>query len=121
MQNEPEAKQTWESCLYTAEETRDFVANHLGPVLESAHPDVKILGFDHNKDHIVDWANTLMSSNSSSAKYVDGIAFHWYSGSCFENVETVSSSYPDKILLPSEACYELSVKVIVVTISCTIQ
>lgn len=109
VQNEPEAAQSWESCLYTAEETRDFVAGHLGPILKKDHPDVKILGFDHNKDHIVEWADELMSSNSSSSLYVDGIAFHWYSGSCFENVQTVSERYPDKILLPSEACFELSV------------
>jgi glucosylceramidase len=25
VQNEPMAKQTWESCIYTAEEERDFV------------------------------------------------------------------------------------------------
>lgn len=34
VQNEPLATQTWDSCIYTAEEERDFVKNHLGPVLE---------------------------------------------------------------------------------------
>ena len=109
VQNEPEAAQSWESCLYTAEETRDFVAEHLGPTLNKVHPDVKILGWDHNKDHIQEWADTLLGNNSSSAEYVDGIAFHWYSGSCFNNVQAVSTSYPDAILLPSEACFELTV------------
>ncbi|MFP3490910.1 glucosylceramidase, partial [Staphylococcus sp. SIMBA_130] len=28
IQNEPEAKQVWDSCLYTAEEERDFIKNH---------------------------------------------------------------------------------------------
>ncbi|MGH2643102.1 MAG: glycoside hydrolase family 30 protein, partial [Chitinophagaceae bacterium] len=32
VQNEPMASQTWESCIYTAEEERDFVKNALGPV-----------------------------------------------------------------------------------------
>jgi len=43
------------------------------------HPDVKLLGFDHNKDVIVHYAATLLDPNSSnsSAQYVDGIAFHW--------------------------------------------
>ena len=109
VQNEPEAVQSWESCIYTAEETRDFVAEHLGPTLNKAHPDVKILGWDHNKDNIKEWADTLLGDNSSSAEYVDGIAFHWYSGSCFNNVKDVSTSYPDAILLPSEACFELTV------------
>jgi glucosylceramidase len=109
VQNEPEAVQSWESCIYTPEETRDFVADYLGPVLDKTHPGVKILGFDHNKDHIQEWADVLLGANSSSAEYVDGIAFHWYSGSCFSNVEAVSALYPDAILLPSEACFELTV------------
>ena len=54
----------------------DFVAEHLGPVLSGDHPEVKIFGFDHNKDHVKDWADTLFSSNSTSNDYVDGIAFH---------------------------------------------
>ena len=34
LQNEPLAKQTWESCNYTAEEERDFIKEYLGPTLE---------------------------------------------------------------------------------------
>ena len=34
IQNEPMAVQRWESCIYTAEEERDFLKNHLGPALE---------------------------------------------------------------------------------------
>ena len=34
VQNEPMAKQTWESCLYTAQEETDFIKNHLGPTLK---------------------------------------------------------------------------------------
>ena len=33
VQNEPAAVQTWDSCIYSAEEERDFVKNHLGPTL----------------------------------------------------------------------------------------
>ncbi|CAE8637944.1 unnamed protein product, partial [Polarella glacialis] len=36
VQNEPEAAQIWESCIYTAEEERDFVRDALGPALEDA-------------------------------------------------------------------------------------
>lgn len=28
------ALQIWESCVYTAEEERDFLRDHLGPVME---------------------------------------------------------------------------------------
>ena len=34
VQNEPMAKQKWESCLYTAEDERDFVKKYLGPTLQ---------------------------------------------------------------------------------------
>ena len=34
IQNEPMAVQRWESCIYTAEEERDFLKNYLGPTLE---------------------------------------------------------------------------------------
>jgi len=108
VQNEPEASMTWESCLYTAQEEADFVANHLGPTMRDSFPDVKLLGYDHNKDHIAEWADALMGAGSSAASFMDGIAFHWYSGSCFDNVAAVAASFPDKILLPSEACYELT-------------
>jgi len=30
VQNEPKATQRWDSCVYTAEEERDFVKNYLG-------------------------------------------------------------------------------------------
>ena len=33
VQNEPMAKQTWESCTFTAEDERDFIKNYLGPTL----------------------------------------------------------------------------------------
>ncbi len=35
-QNEPEATQTWDSCVFTAGEQRDFIRDHLGPALERA-------------------------------------------------------------------------------------
>ena len=38
VQNEPMAVQPWESCLYTAEEERDFVKNYLGPTLVKERP-----------------------------------------------------------------------------------
>lgn len=29
----------------------DFLQKHLGPVMRRDHPDVKIMPFDHNRDH----------------------------------------------------------------------
>jgi glucosylceramidase len=47
VQNEPEATQTWDSCRYTAEEERDFVRDHLGPVLaREGLSDLRVLIWD---------------------------------------------------------------------------
>jgi glucosylceramidase len=37
-------------------------------------------------------------------KYVDGTAFHWYSGSQFENLAAAHEAAPDRFLLGTEAC-----------------
>lgn len=29
----------------------DFIRDYLGPVIRKDHPDVKIMAFDHNRDH----------------------------------------------------------------------
>ena len=34
VQNEPMATQTWESCIYSAEDERDFLKNFLGPTMK---------------------------------------------------------------------------------------
>ena len=36
VQNEPMATQRWESCIYTAEDERDFIKSYLGPTLQKA-------------------------------------------------------------------------------------
>ena len=53
IQNEPMATQRWESCIYTAEQERDFLKNNLGPTMEAAgYGDKKIVVWDHNRDLI---------------------------------------------------------------------
>ena len=38
VQNEPEALQTWESCLYTPQEEVELIADFIGPMLRRHHP-----------------------------------------------------------------------------------
>jgi glucosylceramidase len=78
IQNEPMALQRWESCIYTAEEERDFLKNYLGPTMEEeGFGDKKIVVWDHNRDLINNRANTIFD-DPEAAKYAWGIGFHWY-------------------------------------------
>lgn len=111
IQNEPMATQRWESCIYTAEEERDFLKNYLGPTLaKNGLGNIKITIWDHNRDLITQRATTLLD-DPAAAKYAWGIGFHWYeswSGGepMFENVGKVHALYPGKNLLFTEGCVE---------------
>ena len=111
IQNEPMATQTWESCIYTAEEERDFLKNYLGPTLKKAGlENKKIIVWDHNRDLISQRSSTILDDPEAN-KYVWGIGFHWYenwSGGApmYENVEKVHEMFPNKNLLFTEGCSE---------------
>jgi len=111
IQNEPMATQTWESCIYTAEEERDFLKNNLGPTLKrEGLSDKKIIAWDHNRDLIYQRASTILS-DPQAAKYVWGIGYHWYepwSGGepMFDNVKLVHETFPDKALIFTEGCVD---------------
>jgi len=108
VQNEPMAVQTWESCIYTADEERDFIKNHLGPKLwDNNLKEKKLIAWDHNRDLLYHRANTILS-DKDAAQYVWGIGFHWYESwtgaPTPENVKLVSEAFPEKPLLLTEAC-----------------
>jgi len=109
IQNEPMATQKWESCIYTAEEERDFLKNHLGPTMQkSGLSDKKIIVWDHNRDLIYQRVNTILS-DPEAARYAWGIGYHWYepwSGGeqMFDNVKLVNQTFPEKPLVFTEGC-----------------
>jgi len=106
VQNEPEAHQRWDSCLYTAEEERDFVRDFLGPELAAAGlGDVRIVVWDHNRDVMVERASVILG-DPEAAKYVWGTGFHWYVEDHFDHVQLVHDAWPDKQLLFTEGCQE---------------
>ncbi len=111
IQNEPMAIQRWESCIYTAEEERDFLKNYLGPIMEKEGlGDKKIVVWDHNRDLINHRANTIFD-DPEAAKYAWGIGFHWYEtwaggDPMFSNLGNIKESYPTKNLLFTEGCQE---------------
>ena len=104
VQNEAKATQKWDSCVYTAWDEKEFVKNHLGPVLENkglGH--VKIMIWDHNKERVFERARIAFEDIDAS-KYIWGISFHWYSGDHFEALEAVNHKWPDKKLVFTEGC-----------------
>ena len=106
VQNEPMAKQTWDSCIYTSEEERDFIKNHLGPALEKNNlMGKKLVIWDHNRDIMVERASTILNDEKAS-KYVWGTGFHWYNGDHFDAVQEVHDKFPDKNLIFTEGCQE---------------
>jgi O-glycosyl hydrolase len=85
VQNEPEAPTPWDSCLYSAEEERDFVRDFLGPALERAglFPSLKIVVWDHNRDAMFERA-AVAYSDPEAEKYIWGVGYHWYGDARFE-------------------------------------
>ena len=111
IQNEPMATQKWESCLFTAEEERDFLKNYLGPTMQKQGLSAKkIIVWDHNRDLMFQRANVIFD-DPEAAKYAWGMGFHWYEdwsggSKMFENVGLVNKAYPSKNLLFTEGCAE---------------
>ncbi|MDG2017968.1 MAG: glycoside hydrolase family 30 protein [Porticoccaceae bacterium] len=111
IQNEPMATQRWESMIYTAQEERDFLKNHLGPAMEKAgYGDKNIVVWDHNRDLLTDRANVILD-DPEAYKYVWGIGYHWYEtwtggDSMHDNLAAVKESYPEVQLLFTEGTVE---------------
>ncbi len=108
VQNEPMAKQTWESCIYSAEDEMTFIRDYLGPALKKNNMESKkLIAWDHNRDLLFHRANTLLS-DKKARKFIWGIGFHWYEswtgGKQFENTKRVEEAFPNKKLLLTEAC-----------------
>lgn len=107
VQNEPKAVQTWDSCVYTAEEEKAFLRDFLYPALEKKGlTDVGVYIWDHNKERVYERARDIIDDNT--VKMVKGVAFHWYSGEHFDAVRLVAEQFPDKNLVFSEGCVEYS-------------
>lgn len=111
IQNEPMATQTWESCIYTADEEAKFLRENLGPTLwKNGYKDKKVIIWDHNRDLIFQRATTTLQ-DPETAKYVSGIGYHWYetwtkSTPLFDNIGETAKAFPDKFLIFTEGCKE---------------
>lgn len=106
IQNEPNAIQSWESCLYNPSEELDLLTNYIYPEFKRNNIKTKLLIWDHNKEKLL--SRTLASfKNPGALDKVSGIAFHWYTGDHFENIELVKNIFPNKLLIHTEGCTRL--------------
>jgi glucosylceramidase len=109
VQNEPMSTQTWESCVFTAEDERDFVRDYLGPELvRQGLADKKIIIWDHNRDFMYDYSKTILD-DPEAAKYVWGTGYHWYESwkdgiMQFDQEKRLKDDYPANNLLFTEGC-----------------
>ena len=99
IQNEPNAKQIWESCIYSAAEELDLIKNYVYPEFKKNNIKTKILLWDHNKEKLISRYSKYDISNE-----ISGFAFHWYTGDHFENIELLAKEYPAKLLFHTEGC-----------------
>lgn len=108
VQNEPEAVQTWDSCIYTAEEEGHFATGYLIPALRRAGlDDVQVFLWDHNKENLYDRARDSFTV-PGCRNAVSGLAMHWYTGDHFDGIRAVKKAYPEKRLFFTEGCVEYS-------------
>lgn len=107
-QNEPGAVQPWDSCLYSADDEREFICDYLAGEMSAAGLDnIKLTIFDHNKERLFDRVDGICSDRRAN-ELVGAAGYHWYSGDHFEALELVRRKYPDKLLIFTEGCIEYS-------------
>ncbi|KAI8489201.1 hypothetical protein Bbelb_329400 [Branchiostoma belcheri] len=91
---------------WTAESQRDWIASDLGPALDQAgYSNISLMILDDNRLWLPGWATTVLN-NGTAAKYVDGIAVHWYMDQLVPaNVLSFThDDLPDYFVLSTEAC-----------------
>jgi glucosylceramidase len=113
VENEPLGNDSnWESMHFTPQEQNDFVINHLGPRLRADGQEVKIFGFDQNRDdEMIKWVDE-MYDNETARDFYDGTAVHWYASTYDYFPEVLQYAHqkaPDKYLINTEACVDAEV------------
>lgn len=106
VENEPLGNDSnWESMHFTPQEMNEFVKSHLGPTLKNGGYDVKLLGFDQNRDEQLKIWVDAMYDDPDVARYYDGTAVHWYASTYDyfpEALQYAHSKAPDKHLIHTE-------------------
>lgn len=101
------------NCMaFTPAQQRDFVKNDLGPALKEAgyftsvddEASIKIMIVDDQRYTLPFYTSKILG-DKDAAKYVSGIAFHWYGNwlAPISILDKMHKSYPKQFLFASEA------------------
>ena len=112
-ENEPLGNNSnWESMHFDPQEMNDFVKNHLGPRLREDGRQVKILGYDQNRDEeLKKWVDA-MYDDEQAREFFDGTAVHWYASTIEffpEALQYAHQKAPEKHLINTEGCVDAEV------------
>lgn len=113
-QNEPAGNTgAWQDLKFSPAQQRDFIKQCLGPALKSSNvtQKIKLMMLDDQRIHLPTWTKAILS-DPDAAKYIDGIAVHWYAateditpaGLYFGFMNKTHHAYPNYFLLATEAC-----------------
>lgn len=106
IQNEPNAIQVWESCLYSPEDECDLAINYIYPKFKENNINTKLLIWDHNKEKLYTRVMQELKYSEKAKDIISGAAFHFYTGSHFENISLLRENdiFKDKLLIHTEGC-----------------
>lgn len=100
VQNEPHmAHKGYPTTLWTAEEQRDFIKDHLGPLFKERGITTLVWCWDHNWNRI-EFPRTILRDPQAAA-FVDGTAFHLYEGTV-DAQSKLKAEFPEKDIYFSE-------------------
>jgi glucosylceramidase len=108
VENEPHHAQSWESCVYSGTEEGNYAVKNLKPALkEAGHEEVKVFIWDQSKGGCLSRA-TEAYGVEGGMENIDGLAFHWYWGDNFDDIAKTHDKFPDKPMICTEICRELT-------------
>ena len=94
IQNEPYARQRWESCFMDINTQKDIIYNHLIEKIK----DVKTIMHDHNRENIINITKSLYSDK------VNTLGIHYYTGTHYDNIKYIHEHYKDLLIINTEMC-----------------
>jgi glucosylceramidase len=94
VQNEPQMDDPdYPTTVWSGEEQRDFIRDHLGPLFRQNNVRTLIWGWDHNWKYL--GFPRVILSDPEAAQYVDGTGFHHYEGKV-DAQSVLQREFPDK-------------------------